>query len=80
MAVSTAKAIAQLADWNGARLPTISATPDVDDIKEPPPPQMPSGLQDSDESYMNYFGEFIATKQQHFRHVGLRLLARSAVY
>ena len=80
MAVYTAKAIAQLAELNGARLPTISATPDVDDIKEPPSPQMPIGLSDTDESYTSYFRSFVTTNQQHFRCVGLRLLARSAVY
>ena len=80
MAVYTAKAIAQLAEQNGARLPTISATPDVDDIEEPSSPQMPSGLLHTDEGYMSYFWKFIATKQQHFRCVGLHLLAWSAVY
>ena len=75
----TAKAIAQLAEWSGARLPTISVTPHVDDIDELPPPQMPSGLQNDDGSHLKYFWDFVAANQQHFRCVGLRLPARFTV-
>ena len=75
----TAKAIAQLAEWSGARLPTIGATPHVDDIDELPPPQVPDWLENDDESHLKYFWEFVASEQQHFRCVGLRLLARFTI-
>lgn len=76
----TAKDIAELAEWNGARLPTISAIPHVDDIVEAPSPKRPSWLKDDNESQLEYFWEFVASEQQHFRDVGLRLLAWSTVH
>ena len=77
---STAKDIADFAEWSGTRLPAISAIPDVDDIVEASSPKRPSWLKNDDKSQREYFWEFVASEQQRIRYVGLRLLAWSAVH